>query len=172
MAQPTFTLQEVNGSTATYTGITGATTGVVAPTTTLDLCGGSSAPAANAVSSSNPVQAGANSYEYWFVFQVSTVAGNSISNLRAWGSAYTIAGVTINMGVTATYAAPVATASTVATTNVSTITTSATALVPTVPANTALANSGFIVIQAITTTSAAGGNVAGMPTINYSYDWS
>ena len=104
----------------------------------------------NITPSANPIAAGNNSYEKWIRGKFSG-SFTSNANLRFWKSAGTyVTGESIKAAANATYATPVSSTSSVATSNVPT--TEGTALAPTAP-STNPDFSGYVTMQAQTTGS-------------------
>jgi hypothetical protein len=133
----------------------------------------------SSLSAANPIAVGNNSYEKYNRLKVTGVAPNSLSAFGIYFSATapTDGGgsstyITPKFGVNATFATPVATASSVATTACSTQT-SAPGTSFTAPANTLNAYSAYTVQQLQTGASASGGNVTfPSPWTSYGYTWS
>jgi hypothetical protein len=151
VAAPTFVVSESNGATPTITDNVPSTQ--FAATDTASAAG---------VALANPVADGANSYEKWQRFKLTGAATTGIIST----SVYYGAAVQDNAGSTGTvnlmfttnhsYVTPVATASTIATTNANTAT-SAPGTSITAPANTVSSYSGYVTEQLQFTGSAAGG---------------
>jgi hypothetical protein len=112
----------------------------------------------------NPVAQGANSFEKWIRMKVVTASTNGVSNFGVYFSSTPISDansatntITCKFGTNGAYATPTAAASTVATVLCSTVTGSpGTAF--TAPSNTVGSYSGYITLQAIVGSGAAGTN--------------
>lgn len=152
MPQPTFQVDESNGAGQTVT----------ANVTSTAFASTDSA-STGSLSANNPVVQGTDSYEKWQRVHVTGVAPTAIDSLSVYypgtavednnsSSSY----INLKFGVNASYATPVATASSVATTNANTVTTAPGTTV-TAPANSIGALSGYITEQIQTTGSVAGG---------------
>jgi hypothetical protein len=139
----TFGWSESNGAGPTVTdGISNANFGSV--------------DAANVVPTSNPIAAGANSYEKYLRGKFSGTY-TSVSNLRFWKSAGAyVTGEAIVAAVNASYVQPVSTTSAVATVAVPTV--EGSALAPTAP-GASPSYSGYITLQLQTTVSTPPGVV-------------
>jgi hypothetical protein len=168
MSAPTFVFSETNGSGATVTDNVPqiAFASVDSPSTT-------------GLSAANPIQAGSSSYEKYERLKVTGVAPNSLSNFGVYfpGSAPTDSGgssstVADYFKANATYAQPVMTVSTVATTSVATDTVAPGTSI-TAPANTLNSYSGYVALQFQSTSSAAGGNaIFSANFFSIQYSWS
>lgn len=122
--------------------------------------------APNIVPATNPIAAGANSFEKWVRGKFSGTF-NSIANLRFWMSLGTyVMGEDIKAAVNASYATPVSTTSSVATVTVPIV--EGSALAPTAP-STNPGYSGYITMQLQTTVSTPPGNV-NQKTFTLKYD--
>jgi hypothetical protein len=143
MMAASFQFSESNGATPTVTdGVTSINFG--------------NADSPNILPASNPVTAGANSFEKWIRGHFYGTY-NSISNLKFYMQSGTyVTGEGIVAAVNATFATPVATTSIVATSPVPT--TLGTAIAPTAP-GASPSYSGYITLQLQTTSSTPPGNV-------------
>ena len=167
MAAPTFTLFERNGASA---GTLSATVPQVAYAA-VDVA------STSALSAANPIAQSGFSFEKYNGLQVATIATTAISAMSFYfsGTAPTdsaAVALPVKYVGTATYAAPLGTVSTAATlattTNVSAPGTTMTA-----PANTAAANSSYVVTQVQAGASAAGGTaLVPSPFLVFQYTWS
>lgn len=170
MAAPTFQLSESNTVSQTVTDNTPqiAYASVDSAST-------------SGLSAANPIVQGNNAFEKWNRLKVTGVAPNSLSTFGYYfsstaptDSASSSATLTLNYSATAapTFATPVSSASSVATTNSST-NTSAPGQSITAPSNTLNAYSSYMVTQLKTTGSAAGGNcIFASPELTVQYTWS
>jgi hypothetical protein len=170
MAAPTFVFSEQNGS-----GAGTATDGIAAVVfASTDANSNTSGLTAN-----YPIPTGTNSFEKYLRVKVTGAATNTLSAFSIYfsataptdgaGSASTLS---VKYGMTNTYAAPVATASTVATTLCSTDTTSPGTAFTTDPANTVGAYSSYFVQQLLVASNATGGGItwpSPWATLPYSY---
>ena len=169
MAAPTLVFSEKNGGS----GGTGTDS-----ITTVNFASIDQASNTGGLLTNYPIAAGANSYEKYNAMKVTGAATNTLSAFGIYFSATaptdgggSSATLTMKYGVTATYAAPVASTSSVATTLCS-ATTSAPGTTFTAPANTVGSYSGFFVEQLIVSGSATGGNVTfpgSWGTVQYTY---
>lgn len=167
MASPTFQINESNGAGQTVT--------ANVPQTAFASVDSAST---SGLSAANPIPQGQNSYEKWSRVAVTGVAPTAINSLSVYfpGSAVTdnsgsSATVMLKFGVNASYATPVNTASSVATTVASTVN-SAPGTTVTAPANTVGALSGYVVEQLLSNGSAAGGPcVFASPYRAFQYTW-
>lgn len=120
-----------------------------------------------------PSSGSAYSYEKWLKLYVDTAPANSVSNFKAWsaqgGSGGAGTGLTINgAGAQSTYATPVSSASTVATSPIPT--TQGAAVAWDAGSYTAVGNTTeYLVLQLQVDSTASQGNM-GQVTISYSYD--
>lgn len=171
MAAPTFTLSEQNGSGAGS--VTDTITSIVFASADLNSNTGS-------LATGHPITAGNNSYEKYNKLKVTGTASNSLSAFGAYFSstaptdqASSSSFITMYFSTNASYVAPVATVSSVATTLCSTVTTSGGATSLTYPANSVNAYSGYITQQMQTASGATGGNVTfASPWLNVGYTYS
>lgn len=169
MAAPVLVFSENNGSGA------GTKTDNI---TTVNFASTDEASNTGGILTNFPIAAGSNSYEKYNLMKVTTAATNTLSAFGVYFSATaptdgggSSATLTMKFGVTATYTAPVATTSTVATTLCSSVTT-APGTTFTAPANTIGSYSGYFVEQLIVSGSATGGNVTfpgSWGTVQYTY---
>lgn len=122
--------------------------------------------APNIVPATNPIAAGANSYEKWVRGKFSGVF-NSVANLRFWKSLGSyVTGEDIKAAKDATYATPVSTTSSVATVTIPVV--EGSALAPAAPVSNP-DYSGYITMQLQTTVSTPPGNV-NQKTFTLKYD--
>jgi len=80
-----------------------------------DLCSTDNDAYSSANRTANPIIVGDYSYEKWMALKVTVAPDNWISSFKLWGNADIALNTTLRVGSTATGAAPVDTASTVAT---------------------------------------------------------
>jgi hypothetical protein len=167
-AAPTFTIAERNGATAgtlTSSVPTIAYASVDAASTTL-------------LSGANAILAGNDSFEKWNQLYQTAIAPNSVANASFFNGAApqdsggSSTNIVMKYGVNGTYATPVATASSVATTACSGNTT-APGVSITTPGNTVGAVSGYVTTQALLNALTAGGNGSfPSPWLTFQYTWS
>lgn len=163
MPAPAFGLSETNGSGSGT--VTDSLSSIVFASQ--DANSGTSGLATN-----HPITAGSNSYEKYTRLKVTTAASNSLSAFGVYFSstaptdqASVSTYLTSYYATNASYTAPVATASSVATSLCSSDTTSGGATSLTAPSNTVNSYSGYFIQQLQTGSSATGGNV------NYPSPW-
>lgn len=151
LSAPTFQVSESNGATPTVTDNVPSTQFAATDT----------ASASN-VALNNPIAAGANSYEKWQRFKLTGVATTGIISTSVYygaaveDNAASTSTVNLMFAVGHSYVTPVATSSSIATTNANTVT-SAPGTTITAQANTLNSYSPYVTEQIQLTGSAAGG---------------
>lgn len=116
-----------------------------------------------------PITAGNRSYEKWLKARIDVAPDNKCNNFKFWTDGGVQSETTLYVGTTASGATPVATASSVATTNATTYT-SGSKLTWHAGDLTAIGNTtDYLVLQLATTSSCAAGNWT-QETLYYSYD--
>lgn len=116
----------------------------------------------------NPVTAGANSYEKWMKFRCDAPPTTSCTTFKFWGPGSAVTGATFYAGTTASGATPVATNSSVATTDISTLTSSGAALSISGTLTTIGDLTAYLVLQMRTTGGISPGAIAQQ---SYSYSF-
>jgi len=118
----------------------------------------------------NPIVVGTNSYEKWLKLYVDTAPANTVSNFKIWGDGTFQTNTTLMwIGERTTGVTPVATTSSIATTNFNTCTSGAKCTWDTSSLTTTTQTTKYSVFQLQVGASATQGNWT-QETISYSYD--
>jgi len=116
----------------------------------------------------NPIVAGQRSYEKYTQLYVDTAPDNYVQNFEVWGDGAVQAETTLYCGITASYATPVSTASSVATNDWTNYTSGSKLTWDAGPLTAQDEVTDYLVFQLSTTSSATAGNWT-QETVNYSY---
>lgn len=137
--------------------------------TGIDLISADNATNSLANRQANPITVGTRSFEKWVLLKVDTAPANAVANFKIWGDGSVAANTTLYWGTTGTYATPVNTASTVATTNFNTVTSGAKGTWDAGSYSAQNATTAYSVFQLDVSSGAAPGNWP-TETVSYSYD--
>ena len=140
-----------------------------AAVTGIDLISADNATNSLANRQANPITVGTRSFEKWVCLKVDTAPANAVANFKIWGDGAVAANTTLYWGATATYATPVNTASTVATTNFNTVTSAAKGTWHAGSLSAQNAITDYSVFQLDVASGASPGNWP-TETVSYSYD--
>lgn len=149
---------------------TGAPAGTESSAQTgIDLISADNATNSLANRQANPITVGTRSYEKWVYLKVDTAPANAVTNFKIWGDGAVAANTTLYWGVTDTYATPVSSSSSVATTNFNTCTSGAKCTWDTGSYSAQNAVTDYSVFQLDVASGASPGNWP-TETVSYSYD--
>lgn len=137
--------------------------------TGIDLISADNATNSLANRQANPITVGTRSYEKWVYLKVDTAPANAVANFKIWGDGGVAANTTLYWGTTGTYATPVNTASSVATTNFNTVTSGAKGTWDAGSYSALNAVTNYSVFQLDVAAGASPGNWP-TETVSYSYD--
>jgi hypothetical protein len=137
--------------------------------TGIDLISADNATNSLANRQANPITVGTRSFEKYVLLKVDTAPANAVSNFMIWGDGGVAANTTLYWGATATYTAPVNTASSVATTNFNTCTSGAKCTWHSGSLSAQNATTNYSVFQLDVASGASPGNWP-TETVSYSYD--
>jgi hypothetical protein len=149
---------------------TGAPAGTESSAVTgIDLISADNATNSLANRQANPITVGTRSYEKWVYLKVDVAPANSVSNFKIWGDGAVASNTTLYWGVTATYATPTSSSSSVATTNFTTLTSGAKGTWDADSYSALNAVTDYSVFQLDVQSGASPGNWP-TETVSYSYD--
>jgi hypothetical protein len=149
---------------------TGAPAGTESSAVTgIDLISADNATNSLANRQANPITVGTRSFEKWTYLKVDTAPANAVANFKIWGDGGVAANTTLYWGTTATYATPVNTSSSVATTNFNTVTSGAKGTWHAGSLSALNAVTNYSVFQLDVQSGASPGNWP-TETVSYSYD--
>jgi hypothetical protein len=138
--------------------------------TGIDLISADNATNSLANRQANPITVGTRSYEKYIRLEVDTAPANAVTNFKCWGDGSVATNTTLYWdGETTSYATPVNTVSSVATTDFTTLTSGAKGTWDTASYTTIGDLTKYIVFQLAVSSGATPGNWP-TETVSYSYD--